>query len=101
YQGAVAVGVFSVAQQLADRMLLPAQALQEVVFGKITAAERSVASVMVDRYVRILFWLMLLVGGIGALLAPWLVELLFGDTYEASAAVLDRKSTRLNSSHEW
>ena len=88
YHGPAAVGIFSVSQQLAEKMLLPGQALHDVVFHKVSTVSRPNATAIVNRYIRMMLWGMLPVAGLGALVAPPLIALLFGHAYLAAANVL-------------
>lgn len=76
--GAVAVGYFSIAQQMAEKIQLPVQAVQDVVYQKMSvlpghmghACDESLSSInLVGNDCR------------GSLLAPWVVVPLLGPAY--------------------
>jgi O-antigen/teichoic acid export membrane protein len=82
--GPVAVGWFSLAQQLAERIQLPVLALQETAFSRMSAATAADASVATQRYTRITA----IAGVAGAILAvlaaPVVLPALFGVPFSAA-----------------
>jgi O-antigen/teichoic acid export membrane protein len=87
FHGTAAVGIFSVAQQLVDRMLLPIQAIQDASYRKMSTLSSRAARFTINRYLRLTWWGMWIVVALGVLLAPSLIVLLLGQKYAASAEV--------------
>ncbi len=81
--GPVAVGVFSVSQQVVEKTLLPAQAVRDVIYQKMSVLPGASASCAMNRYVRLTLWGMLMIVGIGAVATPMLVQTFLGQQYEA------------------
>jgi len=79
--GAVAVGYFSIAQQMAEKIQLPVQAVQDVVYQKMSILPGNMATLAMNRYLRLTWWGMLIVVLIAGLLAPWVVVPLLGPAY--------------------
>ncbi len=79
--GAVAVGYFSIAQQMAEKIQLPVQAVQDVVYQKMSILPGHMATLAMNRYLRLTWWGMVIVVLIAALLAPWVVVPLLGPAY--------------------
>lgn len=86
--GPVAVGLFSVAQQLAERALLPFLALQDTAFARLGAATRAEAIAVTQRYTRLAFGAGVAGAAITAAVAPVLVPLLFGESFRGVVAPL-------------
>jgi O-antigen/teichoic acid export membrane protein len=86
-QGADAVGIFAVSQQLLEQLLLPVQAVQDAIYPLISRSPRATATALLNRSVRVTLWgllpVLLLVGAT----APWSVPFVFGATYGRSTAV--------------
>lgn len=87
YHGPVAVGVFSVAQQFAEKVLLPIQAIQDAIYRKISTLDSGEATATMNRYLRIVSSSMGLVVLVGIVAAPWVVMMLFGNAYLGAANV--------------
>lgn len=87
FHGTAAVGIFSVAQQLIDRMLLPIQAVQDASYRKMSRLSSRAATFTINRYLRLTWWGMWIVVLLGVLLAPSVIVLLLGRKYAASAEV--------------
>jgi O-antigen/teichoic acid export membrane protein len=79
--GAVAVGYFSIAQQMAEKIQLPVQAVQDVIYQKMSVLPRYMATLAMNRYLRLSWWGMIIVALFAALLAPWVVVPLLGSAY--------------------
>ena len=79
--GAVAVGFFSIAQQMAEKTQLPVQAVQDVIYQKMSVLPRNLATLAMNRYLRLTWWGMIVVVLAAAFLAPWLVVPLLGPAY--------------------
>lgn len=86
--GTAAVGIFSVAQQLSEKLLLPMQAVQDAIFRKIAAATLSEATRLMNRYMRLSLAAMGFLALCGVVAAPLIVRVLFGDAYEDGVRVL-------------
>ncbi|HMV59120.1 MAG TPA: oligosaccharide flippase family protein [Nitrospira sp.] len=87
FHGAASVGIFSVAQQLAERALMPIQAAQDAIYGKMSALSPREAIAAMNRYIRIVVSGMV-ASTVGAmLLAPWIVMALFGPSYQPAVYV--------------
>ncbi|MGI9065135.1 MAG: lipopolysaccharide biosynthesis protein [Pyrinomonadaceae bacterium] len=78
--GAVAVGYFSIAQQMAEKIQLPVQAVQDV-YQKMSVLPGHMAKLAMNRYLRLTWWGMIVVVLFAALLAPWVVVPLLGPAY--------------------
>ncbi len=83
--GPAAVGIFSVAQQLAEKALMPIQAVQDAIYRKMASLSPADAIVAMNRYLRIVSSSMVALGVLGVLLAPWIVTMLFGEAYRQAA----------------
>jgi O-antigen/teichoic acid export membrane protein len=86
--GPAAVGIFSVAQQVQEQLLLPVQAMQDAIYQTVTSSPRPAATAAMNRYLRVGLWSMLPVFAVGAVLAPFVVPLLFGPDFGEAARVL-------------
>ncbi|BCA54212.1 hypothetical protein W02_13520 [Nitrospira sp. KM1] len=87
FHGPVAVGIFSVAQQLAERVLLPMQAFQDAIYRKMSMLPAQEAKASMNRYLR---FVTTGIGGVlplGIFLAPWVIVLLFGKAYTEATQV--------------
>jgi O-antigen/teichoic acid export membrane protein len=87
FHGTAAVGIFSIAQQLVEKLLLPIQAMQDAIFKKVSVLPRHAATVAMNRYVRVTCWLMMILMLMGVILVPWIVMLLLGETYIRTAHI--------------
>jgi O-antigen/teichoic acid export membrane protein len=85
--GAVAVGIFSVGQHLVEKMLLPVQAMQDVIYQKMSVLASRTATLAMNRYLRITWWGMLVVAIIGLLVVPWVITLPLGAAYSGAVPV--------------
>lgn len=88
YHGPGPVGIFSVAQQVAEKTLMPAHALQDVVFQKLTTASPSAGTAVMNRYLRVTVCSLIPLGLLGVWLAPGVVDVLLGPQYVGSTVVL-------------
>jgi len=87
FHGPASVGIFSVAQQLAERALMPIQAAQDAIYGKMSSLSPREAITAMNRYIRIVVSGMV-ASTVGAmLLAPWIVMALFGPSYQPAVYV--------------
>jgi O-antigen/teichoic acid export membrane protein len=87
FHGPVSVGIFSVAQQLAEKVLLPMQAVQDAIYRKMSTFSAGEATEAMNRYLRVVSSGMVMVVLVGMLIAPWGVMLLFGQSYSGAATV--------------
>jgi O-antigen/teichoic acid export membrane protein len=87
FYGTAAVGIFSVAQQIVEKLLLPIQAMQEAIFKKIAVLPRQAATVTMNRYVRVTWWVMVIAMLLGLMFVPWLVLVFLGKKYIEAAQV--------------
>ena len=85
--GAGSVGVFSVAQQLQEQLMLPVQATQDAIYQNVARLQRPLATPAMNRYLRTALWAMLPVCLICGLVAPWAVPFAFGSPFAPSATV--------------
>jgi len=85
--GPTAVGIFSVAQVLADSFLLPIQAMQDAIYGKICAEKRGAAAAATNRYLRLAGSAMALVWIACEVLAGLVVVRVFGRPYAGAVPV--------------
>ena len=87
FHGTTAVGIFSIAQQLVEKLLLPIQAMQDAIFKKVSLLSGRSAIDAVNRYVRLTWLTMAVLTLTGVIFMPWAVMLLFGETYLKTAQV--------------
>lgn len=87
FHGAAAVGIFSLAQQVAEKALLPAQVTKEVIYREISSLDRTSATHAMNRYLRVTICALAPVTVIICWLAPYIIGMLFGAQFGASAAV--------------
>lgn len=87
YHGATAVGIFSVANQLAEKMFLPGQALQDVLYRRVTAFERHEAIKFTNLFLRLSICGLILGGVLVAWLGGAVIPLIFGVAYSGSVEV--------------
>jgi len=88
FVGPASVGVFSAAQQLAERTLLPAVAVQCAAYRTMSVRVGQAATSAINRYVRFCWWGMAVVVVIGTALAEPLVRLVLGARFDAAAPLL-------------
>ena len=86
--GPAAVGVFSVAQQLAEKTLLPIQAMQDVIFARIAKLPRREATDVLNRFIRVTLAAAVPAIAVLLLVSPPLVVLVFSDAFRGSIAPL-------------
>lgn len=85
--GIAAVGIFSVAQQIVEKLLLPIQSMQDAIFKKISALSPQAAITAMNRYVRVTWWLIAISMLVGMIVGPWLVVFFLGERYYAAGQV--------------
>ena len=79
--GAAAAGVFSIAQQIVEKLLLPVVAIQDVIYQKMSVLPDRIAALSMNRYLRLTWWGMWGVVVMGALFTRLLVVVLLGSSY--------------------
>src|SRR5262249_14995146 len=85
--GSSAVGIFSVAQQALEQLMLPVQATQDAIYQDMTRLPRAAATPAMNRYLRTGLWAMVPVYLVCGALAPWGMPLVFGGDFAGSARV--------------
>ena len=88
YHGPAAVGIYSVAQQLAERLLVPIQAIQDVMYARMAQLARADASALLNRYLRLTVAAIVPTVIVVMLVSPGLVAFLFSDSFQRSTAPL-------------
>ncbi len=88
--GVIPVGIYSVSVGLAEKLWLVSSSVSTVMLPKIASMEgregdRLVLTPLVTRYV---LWFSIAMGLVVALVAPWVVVLLYSDEFRESATVL-------------
>ncbi len=88
FHGPGTVGVYSIAQAVAEKILLPVQSLQDLLYKRMTQLPPAKAREMMDRYLRIGIALMAPLALVGILVSQTLVTLLFSDAFEPAITPL-------------
>jgi len=86
--GPAAVGIFSVAQQAVEKILLPVEAIQDGVYQKMSTLLRPKAVTAMNRYLRLTWWGMCGIVLIAILSSYAAVMLLLGRAYAQSIGVM-------------
>jgi O-antigen/teichoic acid export membrane protein len=79
--GPAAVGIFSIAQQLAEKLLLPVEAIQDVIYQRMSVLSAGAAVTAMNLYLRLTWWGVWGTVIIGSLLSYLGVKLLLGSAY--------------------
>lgn len=79
--GPAAVGIFSIAQQLAEKLLLPVEAIQDVIYQRMSVLAAGAAATAMNLYLRLTWWGAWVTVIIGSLLSYLGVVLLLGSAY--------------------
>ena len=87
FHGSGSVGLFSVAQQALEQLILPVQAAQDAIYQSVARLPRDRATLAMNRYLRVGVWCMLPLALLAGVLAPWAVPLVFGAAFGPSAPV--------------
>jgi O-antigen/teichoic acid export membrane protein len=87
--GPTAVGIYSVAQQGFDQMLLPAQSTQDAIYQRIARLPRDKATPAMNRYLRTFVWFMLPIVVVSAIAAPRVIPLLFGEAFRDAVSIFE------------
>jgi O-antigen/teichoic acid export membrane protein len=85
--GAAAVGLFSVAQQILEQLILPVQAAQDAIYQNVARLPRVHATSAMNSYLRTGLWAMVPLAIVCALVAPWVIPLVFGSDFSGSVPV--------------
>jgi O-antigen/teichoic acid export membrane protein len=85
--GSAAVGIFSVAQQVVEKMLLPVEAVQDVVYQKMSVSPRRVAANAMSLYLRLTWWGIWGIVLLGALFSYLMIVILLGSEYMQAIGV--------------
>jgi O-antigen/teichoic acid export membrane protein len=85
--GSAAVGIFSVAQQVVEKMLLPVEAVQDVVYQKMSVFPRQVAASVMTLYLRLTWWGIWGIVLLGALFSYLMIVILLGSEYMQAIGV--------------
>lgn len=85
--GSAAVGIFSIAQQIVEKMLLPVAAIQDVVYQKMSVLPGRVAANFMNLYLRLTWWGMWGIVALGALFSYVAVTVFLGSAYVEAIGV--------------
>jgi O-antigen/teichoic acid export membrane protein len=85
--GAAAVGVFSVGQQIVEKVLLPIEAMQDAIYKKMAVLSNHAAILTMNRYLRVTGWGMVVIALVGIGLAQWLIKLVLGPAFAGTVPV--------------
>jgi O-antigen/teichoic acid export membrane protein len=85
--GSAAVGIFSVAQQVVEKMLLPVEAVQDVVYQKMSVSPRRVAANAMSLYLRLTWWGIWGIVLLGALSSYLMIVIFLGSEYMQAIGV--------------
>lgn len=85
--GPNAVGIFSLGQQVLEKLLLPVQAIRDVIYQKMSVLSPPSAAPALNRYLRLTGWGMLGVSILGILLTRVLLITLLGQQYSEAVEV--------------
>ncbi len=86
--GAIAVGVFSIGQQVVEKMLLPVQAIRDVVYQKMSVLPRPNARLAMNRYLRLTWWGMVITLVLALVALPVAIVPLLGPAYANAVEVM-------------
>ncbi len=85
--GVTAVGIFSVGQQIVEKLLLPIEAMQDAISKKIAVLSTDAAILTMNRYLRVTWWGMVVIALTGVVLAQWLITLVLGEAFAGTVVV--------------
>jgi O-antigen/teichoic acid export membrane protein len=85
--GPAVLGIFSVAQQAIEQLLMPAQSAQDAIYQRITALPRERATAAMNRYLRVFLSGMVTCSLACAALAPWSFGVILGPAFDGSVTV--------------
>lgn len=86
--GAVAVGVFSIGQQVVEKLLLPVHSVRDVIYEKMSVLPAPIAPLAMNRYLRLTWWGMVVIVLLGLVIAPVAVVMLLGPAYASAVDVM-------------
>ena len=87
FHGPGAVGILSAGQQIVDKALLGVQAVQDVVYKKMAVLPNRLATLTLNRYLRVTWWGMVLFALAAGVLAPWGISVVLGERYASTGLV--------------
>jgi O-antigen/teichoic acid export membrane protein len=85
--GSAVLGVFSIAQQSIEQLLIPAQSTQDAIYQRITALPREQATRAMNRCLRVFLLAMIPCALVCAALAPWTFRTFFGQAFDGSSTL--------------
>jgi O-antigen/teichoic acid export membrane protein len=88
FHGPTAVGVYSVAQQLAEKTLVPILAIQDVLYARMSRLSRPEATAALNRALRVTVAAILPTIAVVLVVSPALVTAVFSGSFDAASAPL-------------
>jgi O-antigen/teichoic acid export membrane protein len=88
FHGPAAVGIYSVAQQLAERCLIPIQAMQDLMYARMARFRRDEATATLNRFLRVTITAVIPTAVVLLLASPLIVDVLFTESFSRSVAPL-------------
>lgn len=88
FHGPAAVGLFSIGQQMAEKSLLPAHIIKEILYRDVASSDRAGAADQTNRCLRMTIATLAPITIAAAILAPTLMSMVFGSRFEGSADVV-------------
>jgi PST family polysaccharide transporter len=87
--GIADVGIFSISQQVVEKiLLLPVQAAQDAIYQRMSVLSPERATLAMNRYLRLIWWSIVVISLVGLFAAPPAVVLALGETYAKTAEVI-------------
>lgn len=88
FHGPAAVGIFSVSQQLAEKALVPIQAIQDLTYARMAQLPRDAATAALNRMMRIGLATIVPTLALAVVVSPSVVPLLFSESFRGSTLPL-------------
>jgi O-antigen/teichoic acid export membrane protein len=85
--GPAAVGIFSIAQQVAEKLLLPVDAIQDVIYERMSVLPARAAATAMNLYLRLTWWGVWGIVIVGSVFSYLGVALLLGSAYVEAITV--------------
>ena len=82
--GAASAGIYSVAQQIAEKALAPIQALQDVIYNRMSSLPTTLAVALLNRYLRLTIAAVVPTFALGIALAPVFLPELFSESFRGA-----------------